>query len=431
MPRKASLLLILASSAQCSGGGTPPTNPRPDVVMFVIDDVADTDVDDVMNAGWLPNLEALAAQGVRFRRAYAHAKCDPTRDSLYFLRYLGLDRGDACDVPVPGLTHEPADYALPKMFAGQGYSTCLIGKHHTGSDRYVPWEVAPEAHGWGNTRAMNPVGPACNIPGVMQNVVNDGVVTQTSVDSTIRCRDAFLQWWAETPSPRFVAVNFGSAHAPFKYPPSSILPQGYPPCGLPCDNREEYEAEIAGVDFVIGQMLAVVPADAWVLFLADNGTPGFVSGEDPSVTVATRPNQDPMKVKLTCYEDGVRIPLIVKGPGVSPGHESQLLVQVGDIMPTLAGALGIQPPVAVQGKSFAPGLHGLSMPRDPVFVWNPPPRLDMAMIGQRWKLLTTPDGTEVLIDLLNDPQEVSPLPPVGPEADALRAARDALLAEGP
>jgi hypothetical protein len=54
----------------------------------------------------------------------------------------------------------------------------------------------------------------------------------------------------------------------------------------------------------------------------------------------------------------------------------------------------------------------------------------MAMIGCRWKLLTDPLGVEALYDLARDPAELVALPPTGPEADALRAARDAVLAGG-
>jgi arylsulfatase A-like enzyme len=63
-------VMLLALAAQA----------RPDVVIFVIDDVADSDIDAIPT----PNLDQLAAQGVRYRRAYAHAWCAPSRDSLMF-----------------------------------------------------------------------------------------------------------------------------------------------------------------------------------------------------------------------------------------------------------------------------------------------------------------------------------------------------------
>ena len=404
------------------------------MLIVVIDDVADSDIDDVSAAGWTPNIDQLAAEGVRFRRAYAHAKCAPTRDSLYYSRWLGLDRGDACAPPVLD-SHSPADYSLPEVLEGLGYRTLHVGKWHVGASSRDTWFLSPELAGFDHVRNGVPVGPECNLVGGDQPRLDDGAYSVFNGDNTLACRDAFLDWWAATPAPRLAVVNFGAAHAPFKYPAAELLPPGYPPCGLiNCTNRREYEAEIVGVDTALGQMRAAIGLGTFVIFLGDNGTPGLVPGQSPDVTVATRPEQDPARVKLTCYEDGVRVPLIIAGPKVVPG-ESQALVHVLDIMPTVARMVGAQPlPEAssglVQGVSFAAALIGLPGPRQDVFVWNPPPRLDRAVIERRWKLLTREDGVEELYDLMIDPLEQNPLPPVGMDADRLRARRAQVEAGG-
>lgn len=403
----------------------PQADPRPDIVIFMIDDVADSDIDVIAT----PNLDALAAEGVKFRRAYSHAKCHPTRDSFNFSRYLGLDRGDACDVPVPGVTHANGDYSFAEMLDGLGYHTLHVGKWHIGTNPIGDWKLTPELMGYDDVRGSTPIGPLCTVAGSNQPRVDDGVYSVTGQDHTIQCRDAFLDWWAETPSPKFAVVNFLAGHAPFKRPPSEILPPGTPNPINPT-NRQEYQWEVQGVDFVIGEILPFLD-DAYVVFTADNGTPGIVPGQDPAVTVATRANQDPTRVKLTCYEDGVRVPLIVRGPGIVKGHTSYALVHIADLFPTFAQILQTSPQPSVQGRGFGPALLGMPGPQAPLFVWNPPPRLDRAMIGPRWKLLTREDGVEELYDLLEDPLELSPLPPTGVEADSLRALRDALVAGGP
>lgn len=408
------------------------TTVYPDIVVFVVDDVADSDVDAVSAKGWTPNLDAMAAQGVRFRRAYSHAKCIPTRDSMNYSRWLGLDRGDTCAPPVAGLTHSPADFSLPELLDGFGYRTLHVGKWHVGTNTVGDWKMTPQVVGYDNTRGMVPVGDACNIAGVQQPRVDDGVYSVVVGDNTIQCRDALLQWWAETPAPRFAVVNFGAAHAPFKYPDGSLLPPGYPPCGINCTNRKEYEAEIVGLDTAVGQVMSVVGPNTYTVFVGDNGTPGVVPGENPNVTVATRPDQDPNKVKLTCYEDGVRVPLIIAGPNVVPG-ESQALVHVLDLMPTLGvmATITVPPKSAVmQGRSFAGCLIGLPGPRDHVFVWNPPPSLDRALIERQWKLVVSPAGVEELYYLPDDPRETNPLPLSGPDYTRLRAKLDVILAGG-
>jgi len=418
----AALLLALLQAAPA----------RPDIVIIVGDDIADSDIDDVSAAGWTPSLDALAAEGVRYRRAYSHGWCAPTRDSMDRSRWLGVFRGDACALPV-SVSRDPNDLSIAEVLDGQGYNTAHIGKWHLGVPEVGDWQLAPELEGYDRVLNGRPVGESC---GVVR--LDDGVASPSAGgDETIACRDAFVQWWTETPSPRFAIVNFAAGHAPFKRPPPSILPPGYPQCPhVPCTNREAYEAEIAGLDVAVGQIAALVGPSTWIVFLGDNGTPGIVPGQDPADTVATRPEQDPARVKLTCYEDGIRVPLIVRGPGVVPS-ESQALVHVGvDLLPTLARIVNIQPrPDAASGLS-----HGLSFaatflgpvpgPRPFVFAWSPPPRLDRAAIGRRWKLLTRPDGVEELYDLLNDPLETTPLPPTGPEADKLRVWRDGVLAGG-
>jgi arylsulfatase A-like enzyme len=287
--------------------------------------------------------------------------------------------------------------------------------------------------GYDNVRNGVPVGTLCNVPGSAQQRLDDGAFSTTTIDNSIGCRDAFLGWWNSTPSPRFAVVSFGAAHAPFKRPPSTILPPGTP---FPTTNRGEYETEVQGVDFVIGEMLPSIPSTAYVIFLGDNGTPGNVPGESPTVTDATRADQNPDRVKLSCFEDGVRVPLIVRGPVCTPGLVSQALVHVADILPTvvrMAGppCPGSTVPTSVQGMSFFGCLQGQASKHASVFVWNNPPSLDMAQIGPRWKLLTRTDGTEELYDLETDPHELTPLVPTGVNADELRARRTAVLAGGP
>ena len=427
--RIAPLLAVVGLSAgpasqglERRSGGSPASLP-PDVVLVLIDDVADTDIDVVSQRGWLPNLDNLAARGMRFHRAYAHAKCHPTRDSLHFGRWLGLDRGDACAPAVPGLTHELSDLSLVELFEGQGYNTLFVGKWHTGTATIGPFELAAELFGYDSVRQLVPVGPECSAlsPGSEQFRIDDGVGASFANDNTVALRDAFLQWWTETPSPRFATINFGAAHEPFAYPAQELLPRGYPPCGLlNCTNRKEYEAEIVGVDTAMGDIMAAVGPSAYLIFLGDNGTPGNVPHKPPSITNATRPDQDPDRVKLSAYEDGVRVPLIVAGPKVLHGT-SDSLVHVVDVMPTLLQITGSRSKLdeRIQGRSFARCLLGLPGPRNHVFVWDSATPA-MALIESRWKLLTRLDGVEELYDLTLDPREQAPLPLAGPDYDRLR-----------
>lgn len=411
-------LLLVASQL---GSQRPDGLPRPDVVVFVIDDVADSDLDTIAT----PTLDGLAAHGVRYRRAYSHAWCAPTRDALMRSTWLGVDHGDSCG-PATASTLNPGAFNLPRLFEGQGYHTATFGKWHLGTNPLGPWELTPQLMGFDAARASYPVGTCEPALGWLR--LDDGVVSTSRGDRMLPLRDAFLEWWTATESPRFAVVNFTAAHEPFSFPPRQALPPNYPRPLSPT-NRQIFAAEVASADFLLGQILPVLGPETWTIFLGDNGTPGLVPGEPAHQTVATRPDQDPARVKLTCYEDGVRVPLIVQGPGVTPGIESRALVHVVDLLPTLAELIGVPLRAPVDGLSFARTLTGKPGLRDFVFVQSLP-RVDSAVILERWKLLVNPAGVEELYDLERDPREQQPLLPVGPVADKLRQLRTRLLQGG-
>jgi len=242
--------------------------------------------------------------------------------------------------------------------------------------------------------------------------------TPNTTNISIQIRDAFLSWWAATPGPRFAVLSFEAAHAPWSYPPLSLLPPGYPiksPGSPLLTNRVLYEAELVGADTAIGSILSVLDDGDVRIVMGDNGTPGADNGSHAQD--ATRDDQDPEKVKLTCFEDGVRIPFIVAGPGIPAGVENHALGSVIDILPTLLQFCGIPQ---------AQPLDGVAGPHDLVFCWGGQ-TLDSAIIGARWKLHTENDGTEELYDLQTDPHELLPLPAIGPVAAFMRTRRLSIL----
>lgn len=386
--------------------------PLPDVVIIVLDDVGDIDIDASIPQA-TTNIRALAQEGVRFRRAYTHAWCAPTRDSWTHSKWLGQYRGSDCSLPNTN-TIDPTDFNIVRMFEAQGYYTCHFGKWHLGTQPNGVWELTPQSNGYDRALCEYPVGEFCELPSPGGTRVDDGVVSQDTTNDTIALRDAFLGWWETTESPRFAVINFTAAHSPFKFPPPSTLPPGYPH-PFNSTNRQKYEAEIAGVDTALGQLLPLFGPEDWVVFTSDNGTPSDVA----------LPTQDPNKLKLTCYEGGIRVPLIVRGPTATPGLESLALVQLVDLLPTFASILGITTQV-VDGLSFFPALTGGVVSRHFSFSYSPN-RLDNAMVEAQWKLLTRMDGVEELYDLVNDPNEVMPLPPTGAKANYLRTIRTRIL----
>jgi arylsulfatase A-like enzyme len=379
---------------------------RPDIVVFLIDDVADSDVDSVPT----PVLDALAANGVRFRRAYAHGTCAPSRDSLYRSLWRGKVHGRACFGNPTGKSLDHGALTMAKPLDGVGYETGFFGKWHQGTTHVAEWETTPHLFGWEKVGACVPDNiQACSLLGTQPQPaptyrrwlrVDDGVATNANTHQTVAMRDAFLQWWQEKrgPDPRFAVLSFQACHKPFEIPPAEILPSWYTP-PKQVGARDKFEAMLLSVDFVIGEILQALSPDTWVIVLGDNGTPSS----------AVRPDQNPNKVKATTFEDGVRVPLIFAGAGLPAGREIDQPVHVVDLLPTLTDALGVEVTAPLAGMSLLPALFGRELDRSWVYVFTGSKK-DEAIITRRWKLRRS-GGAELLYDLHQDPREEMPLDP--------------------
>ena len=403
----------------------------PDLLVIVLDDVAASDVDLVPT----PNIDWLASQGVAFRRGYAASTCVPSRHALMFGQYQRLDYDSSCynrrpDSPSPGAM------SIPKVLKARGYQTAAFGKWHLGTNPLGAWEMTAHLHGFDAWRAGSPANLQ-NCGGTGYNDwlrVDDGISATTQEYQTTAVRDAFLGWWPSTPGPRFAYVCLQAAHVPLHVPPASILPPGYP---TPVTEREKYEAMLVSADWVIGDMLSVVDLRrTWVIVVGDNGTP----------PEALQPGQLKGKVKTSTFEDGVRVPFVVSGPGIERPFETQALVHVVDLVASVAELAGGSLPAgtATDSVSFVPCLRGPEVrTRSWVFCdWNPPippnlakpPKRDRALITQRYKLRrvgNTPATTfEELYDLQRDPTEVRPVDPDSPDVqrivEPLRRQLDAI-----
>jgi len=375
------LLLLLAAPVVARSA-------RPDVFVFVLDDVADADIDTIRT----PNIDALAARGVRYRRAYAMPQCMPSRHAILFGAFVDEGHGLACAEAGPE-TLDHAVPSLPKAMAGAGYRTALFGKWHLGSNRLGPWELTPHFHGFETWRAGLPVGAVeCGGTGYTDWVrVDDGVVRRETTYVLEAIRDSFLAWLDEDhgDEPSFAVVAFQTAHLPWQVPPAHLLPPRY---RVGDKLRGQYEAMVVALDRVLGEMLARVDPDAWIVLVGDNGTPFRVS-------------DDKGLAKFTVFERGIRVPFLLAGPGLEPG-ESQRLVHLVDVWPSLAGALGL-PCQAPDGVSV------LGEPRQWIYCvqrenkWAP--RSEEAIVEERWKLRVVGEAREEYYDLTRDPDEKKPM----------------------
>ena len=134
---------------------------------------------------------------------------------------------------------------------------------------------------------------------------------------------------------------------PFHNPPINLHSYG----ANPATNLLKYRAAVEAMDTEIGRLLmSINPATTTVIFMGDNGTPGQV----------IQPPYDSTHAKDTLFEGGIRVPLIIRGPGITPGRTSDALVHAVDLFSTQLALTGVPLPttVTLDSRSLDPLLTG-------------------------------------------------------------------------
>lgn len=377
---------------------------RPDVVVVVWDEVGWQDTNRIQT----PNLDALEAEGVKFTLAYTHPRCEPSRHAFLCGSVAGYIHGNACDGVVPTNAIAPSTPTIADLFHALGYHTALFGKWHCGAIAGGPWETSPQRLGFENWRAGIPGnvgGGGCLNNGSYTHWqrVDDGIVTTESQWADESIRDEFINWWEMSAgSHRFAVVAFQSAHEPYSKPPGIPSPPN-------TSNQAYYKSQMQGLDLWLGDIMAVVGPETWVILFGDNGTPGCNPVTLNCANNATAAGQNPFRRKLSTYEGGVRVPFVVSSSDLPVrGVTCDAQVMPADIISTLAEGLCVPLPPLPGSVSFADCLLDPTDlgHRQNVFVFNPDVP-DRAVIERQWKLRVDGfHGTFELFDLLNDPLEL-------------------------
>jgi arylsulfatase A-like enzyme len=408
--------------AKAGRSGVAPIVARPvagDVLLIVADDVG---VDRVGAYGVgvapppTPNLDALAAEGMRFNRVWATPSCSPTRATLLTGRHgfrTGVGQASAAN---DGYALELEEVTLAEMLgrASERYSSAMVGKWHLSN-----FAVGHGQHvlDQGFDRQLGNLGNLRNeeaMDGSVQGYVNyeyvvDGVVgRRTDYLTSVEADDA-IAMITTLPSPWFVYLSFHAAHSPAHIPPRALYSG---PTLVPGEANDlvRYDAMTEAMDAEIGRVLEVVPPETLVVVLGDNGTERN----------AVRGPYAADEVKLTMYEGGVRVPFLVRGPQVAvPGSTSDALISTVDLFPTLAELAGVDlaqwfPDLKIDGVSFAPVLADPSHPgaRDVVYTerflgngFGPYTEHRRAVRDERFKLIWDMATGYQLYDLGLDWQE--------------------------
>jgi iduronate 2-sulfatase len=419
-----------------------------------------------------PNVDRLAARGIRFDRAYCNqAVCAPSRNAL--LTGLRPSTLGIYDLPTNFRKAAPDAVTLPQHFKRAGYRTESLGKifhvGHGNVDDPVAWSVPSwkaqvvsyalpenqvpqggltrEAALFDNKSAATlPKGAAWESADVADDVYPDGRVA----DEAIRRLQSAKQ---KPDEPFFLAVGFVKPHLPFCAPKKywdlykheqfepearQTPPDGAPPFAptiwgelrnyadipeqgpLDADLQRTlihgYHAATSYMDAQLGRVLDALDETG----LAKNtvivlwGDHGWHLGDHG------------MWCKHTNYEQAARIPVIVSVPGQIPGATDALIESV-DIYPTLCELTGIGTPAGLDGSSFAATISDPKAPtKDAILhVYPRAERIGRALRTERYRLVewkeagASPDTAILeLYDYETDPAETRNLAAERPEVVA-------------
>lgn len=388
MRRIALLLLALVVGASVSVAA----QARPNIVVIVADDMGYADIgphgaQDIKT----PNIDALAAAGVRFTDAYVTGPyCSPTRAGLMTGRYpqrfghefnIGLAEMHAeAGLPVEEVT-------LADRLRTVGYRSAIFGKWHLGS---AP-RFRPRARGFDEFFGFLAGGHSYVGVGPQQNRIMDGDSIVDRIDYlTDEIGGRAVEFINRNKArPFFLYVAFNAVHTPMQATDKYL---SRIPTSL-SEPRRTYAAMLSAMDENIGRTLAALRANGLeestlIFFFSDNGGPTVVGSVNGS-------RNEPLRgSKRQTWEGGIRVPFIVSWRGrIAPGRtDSRPIIQL-DVHPTALSAAGvaIKPEWRLDGVDLLPFLTGRASGRPhETLYW----RLGttMAIRSGSWKLVKMSNG---------------------------------------
>jgi len=434
----------------------PGEEKKPNILFFFVDDMGwqDTsvpfyeDTTELNRRYHTPNMQTLTEQGVKFTQAYAAAVCSPSRISLMTgmnMARHGVTNWTLYEGQSPDLLYGPEDTTieppewnvnglamkegiphtvvvktLPMLLKEAGYTTIHVGKGHFGAidtpganplnlgfDINIAGRAsgAPGSyHGKNNFSAESRGGSLVwDVPGLEKYHGQEINLTE----ALTREANAVLDSVVATGSPFYLYMSHYAIHSPFEK--DQRFYNKYVDRGL-SEFEAIYASMVEGMDKSLGDLMNKleelgIENNTVIVFLSDNGAH------------KQAPLNKPLRGhKLTPYEGGVRVPMIVKWPYVTePGTEKSQYVVIEDIFPTFLEIAGVgeenYSDQMVDGKSFVPLLKSNQTEgwQDRPIFWHYPHTYDQFPYSSvrkgLWKLIYY--HTDETFDLYNLEEDIS------------------------
>lgn len=320
--------------------------PRPNIILMMADDFGYETVSANGGAPYqTPELDLLAAEGLRFTNCVAQPLCTPTRVKLMTGRY------NIRNYATFGIL-DPRETTFGNVMRAAGYATCITGKwqlgrdreliDHFGFDEYCLWWLENKSPRYNNIGELIQNGEV--LPG-NQGEYGPDVVSNFMLDFIARHKD----------EPFFCYYPMMLTHAPFE-----VTPDAPPGMTKKSPLLDRMNGMVAYTDKIVGRVIEHLDSlgireNTVVIFTGDNGT-------DRSIKGGTVGDHDwPGHKGNNLIEMGTRVPLIVNYP--AGGVQGAVLddpVDLTDFLPTFAELADVDLPhgMPTDGHSFAGRITG-------------------------------------------------------------------------
>ncbi|MCS1411765.1 MAG: Arylsulfatase [Verrucomicrobia subdivision 3 bacterium] len=417
-------------------------SPRLNFIIILVDDLGWMDLSCQGSDYYqTPNIDRLAAEGMRFTNAYAAcAVCSPTRAAIQTGRYPGRigvtdwirSRFQRDQMGTPG--KNPVDYVgspkrrflcppnpywmeheeltIAEILGQEGYQSAHIGKWHLGDDGWYPTEQGYDENRGGCDYGQPPsYFDPFNRPNHRHPMIRAGIpylegrqegqyLTDREADEAV----SLIHQWKEEPF--FIHLAHYAVHTPIQA--EEAITAKYRRAGKK-ESNAKYAAMVESVDRSTGRVLAIldelgIADETVIIFTSDNG--GLDRQKSPTENAPLRSG------KGYAYEGGIRVPFIVRWPGQVPaGKTSDMPISSIDVLPTLLDAAAIPAPSdrVIDGLSLVPHLRSggqIPLTRD-TLIWHFPhyrhdPGPYSIIRKGPWKLIKFYEGIRELYHLDDD-----------------------------
>lgn len=386
-------------------------NSRPNIILIMVDDFGYECI--TANGGQsyqTPNIDKLAATGVRFENCHVQPLCTPTRVQLMtgkynvrnYLRFGTLVRTET---------------TFGHLFRNAGYATGICGKWQLGHEVDSPQHFGfEESCLWQQTRRP----PRYANPGLEYNSVEKDfasgeygpkLVNDFALDFITRHRE----------KPFFLYYPMILTHSPFQPTPDSSDWDPTTRTEKELQDVKHFADMTAYADKMVGRVVTKVDElglreNTLLIFIGDNGTLGSVTSRFKDA--------DFQGGKGKTTHRGTHVPCIANWPAaMTQSRVNTDLISSTDFLPTICEAAEIVVPADIDGVSFLPQLRGESgTPREWLYSWySPRQRADMSVrecaFNRQFKLYRSGE----FFDLIKDPDEKNPLQTTALEVTAATA----------